>query len=91
MKEIVHRHIPKSLMDRPKMGFAIPIGKWLRNELRDSLESFVNKEKIEQHGLLNWEAVSTMKEAFYSGKTELDVKLWYVFMFQMWYERWMKK
>jgi asparagine synthase (glutamine-hydrolysing) len=91
LKEIVHRHIPKSVMDRPKMGFAIPIGKWLRNELRDSLESFVNKEKIEQHGLLNWEAVSSMKEAFYGGKTELDVKLWYVFMFQMWYERWMKK
>ena len=91
LKEIVHRHIPKSVMDRPKMGFAIPIGKWLRNELRDSLEAFVNKEKIEQHGLLNWEAVSSMKEAFYGGKTELDVKLWYVFMFQMWYERWMKK
>ena len=90
LKEIVHRYVPKEMMDRPKMGFAIPIGKWLKNELRDKLESVVTKEKIEAHGLLNWEFVSKMKNDFFAGKTEFDVKLWYVFMFQLWYERWMK-
>jgi asparagine synthase (glutamine-hydrolysing) len=78
------------MMDRPKMGFAIPVASWLKNELRSYVETYVNQEKIEEHGLLNWKAVAQIKDRFYSGKTELDVKLWYVLMFQLWYDRWMK-
>jgi len=90
LKEIVHQYVPKTMMDRPKMGFAIPVASWLKNELRSYVETYVNQEKIEEHGLLNWKVVAQIKDRFYSGKTELDVKLWYVLMFQLWYDRWMK-
>jgi hypothetical protein len=48
LKEIVHQYIPKEMMDRPKMGFAIPIANWMTNELRDYVESFINEKNIKE-------------------------------------------
>ena len=90
VREIVHNYIPKEKMDRPKMGFAIPIAAWMNNELKDMVNSYINEKSIKEQGLFNWEAVSRLKIAFFSGKSEYDFKLWYLLMFQMWYERWMK-
>ena len=90
VKEIVHQYIPKELMDRPKMGFAIPIGNWMTNELRDYVESFINEKVIRSQGIFNWEYVNKLKTDFYNGKKEYDMKMWYLLMFQTWYERWMK-
>jgi asparagine synthase (glutamine-hydrolysing) len=90
VREIVHNYIPKEKMDRPKMGFAIPLAAWMNNELKDMVNSYINEKSIKEQGLFNWEAVSGLKIAFFSGKSEYDFKLWYLLMFQMWYERWMK-
>ena len=76
-------------MDRPKMGFAIPIANWLQNDLREMVEEYINSEKIEKQGVFNVAYVEGIKRNFYSGKKELDVKMWYLLMFQMWYEKWM--
>ncbi len=89
IKEIVHQYIPKEMMNRPKMGFAIPIASWLTNDLKDYLESFVNQQKIEEQGIFNWSYVNKLKTDFYNGKKEYDVKIWYLLMFQTWYDRWM--
>ena len=48
LKEILHQYIPKEMMDRPKMGFAIPIANWLQNDLRELVEEYINSEKIEK-------------------------------------------
>jgi asparagine synthase (glutamine-hydrolysing) len=77
-------------MDRPKMGFAIPIANWMTNELRDYVESFINEKNIKEQGIFRWETVEKLKNDFYSGKKEYDMKLWYLLMFQTWYDRWMK-
>ena len=90
VREIVHKYIPKEKMDRPKMGFAIPLAAWMNNELKDMVNSYINEKSIKEQGLFNWDAVNRLKTAFFSGKTEYDFKLWYLLMFQMWYERWMK-
>lgn len=90
LREIVHDFIPKEKMARPKMGFAIPLASWMQNELKDMIEEYINEKDIQGQGLFNWEAVNRLKENFFSGKTEYDFKLWYLLMFQMWYERWMK-
>jgi asparagine synthase (glutamine-hydrolysing) len=90
IREIVHNYIPKEKMDRPKMGFAIPLAAWMNNELKDMVNSYINEKSIKEQGLFNWDAVSRLKTAFFSGKSEYDFKLWYLLMFQMWYERWMK-
>ena len=90
LKEIVHQYIPQEMMDRPKMGFAIPIASWMLNDLKEMVESFVNQRTIESQGLFDWNEVKKIKDAFYSGKKEFEVKMWYLLMFQMWYDRWMK-
>ena len=90
LREITHDYIPKELLDRPKMGFAIPIAKWLKNELRDHVEEYLNEDRIEKQGVFNWEFITKLKMDFYKGRKEYDTKLWYFLMFQMWYERWME-
>lgn len=89
LKEITHQYIPENLLNRPKMGFAIPIAKWLQTDLRPFLDQYINKETIEIQGLFNWEFVSKLKTDFLNGKKEFDFKIWYLLMFQMWYEKWM--
>ena len=90
LKEILHQYIPKEMMDRPKMGFAIPIANWLQNDLRELVEEYINLNTIERQGVFNVEYVEDIKRKFYSGKKEYDVKMWYLLMFQMWYEKWME-
>jgi len=89
LKEIVHQYIPKEMMDRPKMGFAIPIAKWMNEELQERIDSFINEKNIIEQGIFNWEYILKLKTDFYNGKKEYETKLWYVLMFQMWYEKWM--
>lgn len=90
LKEIVHQYIPKEEMDRPKMGFAIPIESWLKNELRDQVEYYLSKEKIVETNLFDSEIIEKLKSSFYNGRKEYGVKIWYLLSFMMWYERWMK-
>jgi len=89
LKEIVHQYIPKSLMDRPKMGFAIPIAEWMVEELKERIDDFICEKDIIEQGIFNWESVFQLKSEFYKGKKEYDSKLWYLLMFQMWYSKWM--
>jgi asparagine synthase (glutamine-hydrolysing) len=89
LKEIVHDYIPKEMMDRPKMGFAIPIAHWLQNDLRELVEEHISEKNIREQGLFKWEFVAKLKTDFFGGKKEFDVKLWYLLMFQMWYGKWM--
>jgi asparagine synthase (glutamine-hydrolysing) len=89
LKEIVHQYIPKDLMDRPKMGFAIPIENWLTTDLKEQVLFYLNDEKIEQQGIFSVDFIGQLKKDFFGGKKELAQKLWYVLMFQMWYEKWM--
>lgn len=90
LKEIVHDYLPKEMMDRPKMGFAIPIAHWLQNDLSELVEENLQEKSIKEQGIFRWEFVLKLKMDFYSGKKELDVKLWYLLMFQMWYGKWIE-
>ncbi|MDO9000757.1 MAG: asparagine synthase (glutamine-hydrolyzing) [Bacteroidota bacterium] len=89
VKEIVHQYIPKELMDRPKMGFAIPIENWLMNELKNKVNDFVNDKDIKEQGIFNLNHIQHLKKEFYLGKKEYALKIWYLLMFQMWYKKWM--
>jgi asparagine synthase (glutamine-hydrolysing) len=90
LREIVHKHIPKEMMDRPKMGFAIPIETWLAADLRDKVEYYLSPARLNSQGIFREQVVTRMKKDFFSGKKELGLKIWYLLMFQMWHERWME-
>lgn len=89
LRDIVYQYVPKSLLDRPKMGFAIPIAEWMMTDLRDMVEEYLSEKRIKEQGILNWSEVQRMKSEFFNGKKEYDTKIWYLLMFQMWYEKWL--
>jgi asparagine synthase (glutamine-hydrolysing) len=90
LKEITHQYIPKSLMDRPKTGFAIPIEKWLATDLKEQVLYYLNRQIIQSEGIFNPDQVDKMVGDFFNGKKEYAVKIWYLLMFEMWYKQWMK-
>lgn len=90
LKQIVYDHVPRQLMDRGKMGFGIPVERWLGSELRELLEDHLSEKALSQHGLFRYSYVAALKQSFFKGHTELHLKLWYLLMFQMWYQRWMR-
>ncbi len=89
LREIVHQYIPKEEMDRPKMGFAIPVSDWLQKELRPLVEEHLSASKLAAHGLFNAGEIAQLLKEFQGGRTEKYLKIWYLLMFQMWYQKWM--
>lgn len=90
LKEIVHRHIPKKIMDRPKMGFGIPIANWLTTDLKHLVDEFFDEGYITRQGIFNNSEIQRIRNSFYNGKLERAEKIWFILSFQMWYDRWMK-
>lgn len=90
LKQIVHRHIPREIMERPKMGFGIPVEDWMQNELKPLVKESLSEANLNQHGLFNTPDVTKLLNEFFGGRKEHHQKIWYLFMFQMWYNRWMK-
>jgi len=89
LKEIVHKYIPKEIMERPKMGFNIPIESWLGNELKDMVHQYLSEANLNRHGLFDNTEIQKLLNDFFKGRTEKYFKIWYLLMFQMWYNRWM--
>ncbi len=90
LKEIVHKHIPESIMNRPKMGFGVPLEEWMRKDLKELFLSTLNPNNINSAGVLNAKIVSHMIDAFLDGKLEQFQRIWLIFVFQQWYQHWMK-
>jgi asparagine synthase (glutamine-hydrolysing) len=89
LKKIVHKYIPKEMMERPKMGFAIPVEKWLSNELKPLVEHYLSAAMVKPHGLFKAEEAEKLSRDFFNGRKEKYLKVWHMLMFQMWYHKWM--
>ena len=89
LRQIVHKYIPKEIMERPKMGFNIPVQSWLTNELKDMVRENLSEASGTSHGLFNNDEVQKLLNDFFKGRTEKYLKIWYLLMFQMWYNTWM--
>jgi asparagine synthase (glutamine-hydrolysing) len=90
LKEVVYKHIPKELLDRPKMGFAVPIATWFAEDLRELFTDYLSEERIRREGYLNPGAVTELLTTYRSGNNNGIQRLWFHLMFEMWLERWMK-
>lgn len=87
LKQVLYRHVPPSLIDRPKMGFGVPLDDWLRGPLREWAEDLLAPQRLKQEGLLNDAIVRAAWEAHLSGTRRLGARLWSVLMFQAWLRR----
>lgn len=86
LREILYRYVPKQLIERPKMGFGVPIEHWLRSDLKDWAAALLDEKKISEQGLLDYSKIKEKWEEHLSGKRNWQYLLWDVLMFQDWYE-----
>ncbi|HCX90887.1 MAG TPA: asparagine synthase (glutamine-hydrolyzing) [Deltaproteobacteria bacterium] len=79
--------LPKSLHNRPKWGFEMPIGKWLKGELRFLIDEYLSTERLNKQGIFNQMEVERLKQSLFNQWSDTSWKLWNLVVFQYWYER----
>jgi asparagine synthase (glutamine-hydrolysing) len=88
LKELLYRYVPREIVDRPKMGFGIPVQEWLETDLREWCHDMLNSDRIRAQGILNVDEIEMMLKKFRNGETMWCHQLWDVLMFQAWLEEW---
>jgi len=86
LRELLYRHVPRGLIDRPKMGFGVPIDQWLRGPLRDWAEALIDPARLQREGLLRPGPIRARWDEHLSGRRNWSYWLWTVLMFEAWLE-----
>lgn len=84
LREVLYRHVPKELVERPKMGFGVPVGSWIRGPLRDWAEHLLDESKLRQQGFLNYVPIRKKWAEHLSCSRDWSSHIWTVLMFQAW-------
>lgn len=87
LRQILYKHVPERLLERPKAGFAVPLGEWLRGPLRPWAEHLLDRTRIEREGYLDAAPIGAAWEQHLCGRQDWTQRLWYVLIFQSWLER----
>ena len=85
LRQILYKYVPPELVERPKMGFGVPIDSWLRGPLREWAEDLLSVRSLEQHGLLNAHPIRLKWQEHLSGVRNWQYLLWDILAFQDWF------
>jgi asparagine synthase (glutamine-hydrolysing) len=84
LRQVLHRYVPRSLIERPKTGFAVPMDAWLRGPLKAWAEELLDPDKLRNQGFFDPEPIRTKWKQHLDGKRNWSNQLWSVLMFQSW-------
>ena len=85
LRQMLYKYVPREIIERPKAGFAIPIGLWLRGPLRDWAENLLSHKRLTEDGLFNPEIIRQTWSEHISGRKDYSARLWTILMFQAWH------
>lgn len=84
LRQVLYQYVPKSLIERPKAGFAVPLGEWLRGPLRGWVEDLIDENRLYREGYFNVQFVRELWHAHLTGRRNNQSLLWSLLMFQTW-------
>ena len=85
LRQVLYKYVPSKIIDRPKIGFSVPIGQWLRGPLREWAQELLSEEKLAESGLFNPKIFHKTWAQHLSGRIDRSSKLWPILMFQAWH------
>lgn len=88
LRNVLKRYVPPEFFERPKMGFGIPLGDWIRGPMRDWAEDSLNRRALDSTGIFRSEVVEAQWREHLSGTHNHQYALWGVLMFQAWFRKW---
>jgi asparagine synthase (glutamine-hydrolysing) len=88
LRQVAHRHVPPALLDRPKAGFGVPVGDWLRGPLRAWAADLLAPDRLRAQGLLDETMVTRTWREHQAGRVDHTYRLWDVVVLQAWLDRW---
>jgi len=86
LRQVLYKYVPRELIERPKAGFGIPVGQWLRGPLRDWAEALLDEQRLEREGYLHPAPIGEIWQQHLSSRHDWTARLWTVLMFQAWLE-----
>lgn len=91
LKELTYQYVPKTLLDRPKKGFGVPLRKWLRTVLRDEVKQYAERCRLKEQGIFVSDAVDRLiMRQDHSDRIMYSSMLWSFYVFQKWYQRYIE-
>jgi asparagine synthase (glutamine-hydrolysing) len=85
LRQVLYRHVPAELIERPKMGFGVPLDQWLRGPLRDWAEALLDERRLREEGFFHPQEIRKAWDGQLSGQLNSG-RLWTILMFQSWLE-----
>ena len=89
LKEAFKDKLPKATLAKRKQGFAVPVAKWLKSDLKGLLLDAFDKKKIEREGIFDYDYIDNLVREFLANRNDTRKEIWALFMFEMWHDRWM--
>jgi asparagine synthase (glutamine-hydrolysing) len=85
---VLNKTVPEKLVERPKMGFGIPIDSWLRGPLKEWAADLLSPQRLKREGYINAQTVGLKWQEHLSGKRNWQYLLWDVLMWESWLDTW---
>lgn len=87
-RQILYKHVPQEMIDKPKAGFQIPLTEWLQGDLKPLVRKYLDISRLDEE-IFDVSGIEQLLKSFFNGDTSHTNSIWFILMFQMWKEKWL--